>query len=793
MEPEGQGATEEVKSVGLELISSRIMIGLVFLLPLFVLPFGIFAVDFNKAMFLYIGVSVATIFFLVGRINKRSIVFPKSFILASLFFVALAWLTVSVFSGNVMSSLVGFGYETGTFAFFLFLSVVSFLISVLFSSAKRLVLLYKALFVSAFVLFVMQLLHTGFGLPIPPWEIFQNRLASVLGNWNDLGIFFGLISLLSLSSLEFVGENKRGRIFLWLTLTLSLVAVFFVNFSTLQYVLGFSVLALLLYRLINPPHFEESPHREGFTFLSPSFVVFLLIVVFSVMHQWIGELINFLGIQFTQVNPSWTATLAVISGVISSDLFFGSGPNTFSYDWMMFKPEAISNTIFWDARFQSGAGRLPSMVAEVGIIGGTAIMVFICSILYAGKSVVSCREHSLERMLLVSSFFGSVYLWIFTIIYSPGFLVFSLAGVFTGIFIASLGFLKEKPFIEIIFKKGEKKSVVIYFIATGVILFFAMCIYVFTSKYIASYYYTAGLKEATIYNNLEKADLYLRRAMALDSQDVYFRSSAEIGLAQLGQIVARSKETASDSERAQFGNILKVTVQSAKNATIVNPIDPENWMELGRVYEAILQLDTNSFKDSVIFAYKEALHVSPKDPRPLLALARVELQAGDAKEALKYLNESLKIKSDFSAGHIMLAEVAVSQGALKEAIAELDRAVSANPNNPDNIYIVLRIGVLYYQDGYYEKAQNIFENLVSVNPNYVDARYSLGLLYDRKGMIEMAIGQFEAIKKLLPENSEVQRILENLHSGRDVFGNSIAAPEPTPVSKAPVKKSVKKK
>lgn len=792
MDEQKRNFLHRVKAFNFEVASFRVLFFVIFLLPLFALPFGVFAVDFSKAMFAYIGVSVSALLFFIWGILKNSITIPKSSILAGLFLILFTFGVSAFLSSNVSLSFFGAGYEVGTFASIFFLAVVSFLIPTLFRKAEHLEQMYKAFFISAFILFVAQFLHTGFGFAVPPWEMFQDRLSGVLGSWNDLGIFFGLITILSLFSIEFGGNGRRERFFLWVALATSLVAVFFVNFSTLQYTLCFFVLAILAYRFANPPNFEGLLRKDTAFFLNPTFFVFIILVAFISAHQWIGGLVNFLGIQFTQISPSWEATLEVVKGSLSSDFFFGSGPNTFLYDWLVFKPESISGTVFWDTRFHSGVGRLPSMVAEIGFLGASALIIFFSSLLYSVKTVVAHKEHSLERMLLVSSFFGSVYLWIFTVIYSPGFLIFAFAGIFTGVFIASLGLVKSNSFIDVALDKNTKRGLLLYFITIFVALVFVGSIFVFSSKYLAGYFYTAGVKEVTHYNNADKANMYLQRAVAFDPQDVYFRSSAEVGLLRLKQMIDQSmeSESVSDAEKTQFGGILTATVQSAKNATIVNPIDPENWMELGRVYETMLQIDPNGFKDSAIFAYKEALRASPKDPTPLLSLARMELQAGNTSEALKYLNDSLKIKNDFTAGHIMIAEVAVSEGELKEAISKLEQAVIKSPNNPENVYIILRIGVLYFQDGYHEKARTIFENLVSANPNYIDARYSLGLVYYKNGMKNEAIEQFEAIKKLAPENKEVQIILDNLRSGRDALGSSIPQPpEPEP----PAKKSLKKK
>lgn len=774
---QGKQIRQKLKSVDFDAISARILLIVVFLLPLFVLPLGIFVVDFNKAILFYVGVSLAAIFFLVARVLARNILFPKSFIIASLFFVMFAWLVSSFFSNNITLSLVGTGYETGTFTFFLFLSVMAFLVSTLFSSAKRILLLYGVIFATSIILFIIQFLHSGLAVQIPPWDMFSDKTSSVAGNWNDLGVFFGLIALIAASFLEFLTENKRLRACLWGILGMSLIVVFFVNFSTLHFTLGFLVLALLAYQLTEPMLVNEPQAITKKSFFHPSFFVFLFIVILVLARGFIGDLVTFLGLQFSQFYPSWSVTAGVIKSVLLDNLFFGSGPNTFLYDWLFYRSEAISNTMFWDTTFRSGAGRIPSMIAETGILGTVAFATFLFSILYKGSAVAFYRKENITKMLLVSSFLGSVYLWVFAVIYTPGFLISAFAGIFTGIFVASLGLINEQPRMEIFFEDKSKKSYTLYFFGVIIAAGLVYSIYVFTTKYIAGYYYSSALKEASVRNDITKADMYLQKAVRFAPEDVYFRSAAEIGLLELEQIFEKlnTESEITEIEKAKFRETLSATVQNAKNATVKNPLDPQNWMELGKVYEAILPVDPRGLKSSAVFAYGEAFRMSPHNPLPLLALARIELQDGNQEGAMNYLSESLKIKSDFVAGHIMRAQIAVSQGKQKEAISELKETVILNPYNPDNAYIVFRIALLYYQDGDYKEAQSILEELVLKNPNYIDAKYALGILYEKNGDTGKAIKQFEEINLLMPENIEIQAILNNLYSGLGVSGNNLAS------------------
>src|SRR3989344_8054162 len=54
-----------------------------------------------------------------------------------------------------------------------------------------------------------------------------------------------------------------------------------------------------------------------------------------------------------------SATLDIAKKSLKDNVVLGTGPNTFVYDWLKFKPAAVNNTIFWIARFNAGFGYLP--------------------------------------------------------------------------------------------------------------------------------------------------------------------------------------------------------------------------------------------------------------------------------------------------------------------------------------------------------------------------------------------------------------------------------------------------
>ena len=76
----------------------------------------------------------------------------------------------------------------------------------------------------------------------------------------------------------------------------------------------------------------------------------------------------------------------------------GTGPNTFVYDWLKFKPVAVNNTIFWNARFSSGFGYLPSMTATTGLLGIAAIIFFLIIFLNYGRKALAYKKITPDRL-----------------------------------------------------------------------------------------------------------------------------------------------------------------------------------------------------------------------------------------------------------------------------------------------------------------------------------------------------------------------------------------------------------
>ncbi|MEK9209286.1 MAG: hypothetical protein AAB926_00450, partial [Patescibacteria group bacterium] len=532
-------------------ISRSIFLGLVLVLPLWILPFSGFPSDFNKSFLAFSAVIVSFLLW-VGYVLQRGMIrIPKSMLLLVFCGLVLVWLFSSIFSLNRNLSLIGGGHEVGTLAGLGFSGLAMFLVSVLFKSQKDILRFFYFLFLSIFLVFVLQALQTLFGLSFFP-GIFQDKTSNFIGGWNELAILFGFGTITAAVLLP--GFKGKARFLIILALIASLAGMALVNFPLGWYLLGAFLIAYLAYLF--------SVLKSGRNFLRLPLALLVLIIFFIFGQSLTADLNSRLGISFIEIRPSWSSTFAVVKETVKAHPLLGSGPNTFVYDWLQFKPSSINSTAFWQTRFEKGIGLVPSFFAETGILGILFLAGFLgVFLLYGLKAVLYSKEET-ERVLLLGSFLGALYLWIFAIIYTPGFLLFFLAFLMTGIFLSLLLKTKKLGAFEFNFSQSPVSGFLFTLLLILVFIAASSALYLFSQKYVSAIFFNEGLKSFNQDGNLDKAEQKISQASRLDKQDRYFRALAELGILRLGQIV-NQQNVSPEILRTQFQNTLALPIQNA--------------------------------------------------------------------------------------------------------------------------------------------------------------------------------------------------------------------------------------
>jgi tetratricopeptide (TPR) repeat protein len=290
------------------------------------------------------------------------------------------------------------------------------------------------------------------------------------------------------------------------------------------------------------------------------------------------------------------------------------------------------------------------------------------------------------------------------------------------------------------------------------------------------------VRAANEQGNIDSAETLIERASSLASLDIYSRFLTGIELARMNALL--SKKT-SDSEaekvRDDFQNILGKALNYGRSAVSIDNGNYQNWLSLGGVYEAVVPLKIEGAYEAAKGAYNEALARNPKSPAILLALARLEAVKGDGEKAREFITKSLQMKSNYTEAVFLLSQIEVQEGNIKAAIQSVEAAAVLSPRDPT---IRFQLGLLKYNQKDWSGAANAFESAVLLNQNYANAKYFLGLVYDKLGKEKEAIALFEELAKTNSGNEEIALVLKNLKAGKSPFANA----EP-PVDSKPEKRS----
>lgn len=777
----------------LENIAFIILLALPFLLPLFFIPSAVFPLQFSKTLLLSLLVFLAFACWLLARLKDGRFVFPAATItLASLAVVAVTAVS-GLFSGAVKEAFVGQSIELGTVASVAVLFILMFLVPMVFRSKDRIFYAYLFFFAAFFLMAAFHIIRLIFGAEVLSFGIFNDSTANLVGKWNDLGAFFGIGTVLSLITVELISLGRLFKILSYAALALSLFFLAMVNFTPIWYVLAAFSLIFLVYII----SFEKSETSEAASLAETSsaaaslrkipltsLAVLLISLVFILGGVTVGSAIaNKFNIAQVEARPSWTATFGIARNVLSHRSFLGAGPNRFVEQWVLYKPDGINPTVFWNTDFNFGVGFVPTFLVTTGLLGAAAWLIFLGLFLLAGfKATLSSTGDKVSRYLLSSSFLVSLYLWIINIFYIPSLPVVGLTFFFTGLFIASLyqsNMVKPKiiSFIE------NPKNVFVSVLCLIMLLIGTVAAgYYFTEKFIASTYFQRGLAAFNNQGNVDKAESFLSKALALDNTSVYYRSLVQVDMLRMSSLLSQNANNVSaDVLRTKFQGLLSTALNHAQQAVLVDKADYQNWLALGQVYEAIVPLKVTNAYESAVNAYGQALALNPKSPSLLLTLGRLETSHGDLVKAKQYIAQALQQKNNYTEAIFLLAQIQVSEGHTKDAISSVEAASYLSPND---IGIFFQLGLLRYSNKDFQGAASAFEQAVALNGNYANAKYFLGLSLDRLGRLAEAIAQFNDLKATNPDNKEVDLILKNLKAGLPPFTN--AAP---PIDNQPEKRA----
>lgn len=805
----------------LESSTPVLLLLVLFLLPIFFVPSVEVSFQFSKMLLLSIVVLTTFVLWIIARLKDGKFVFPKTSLLLASGGILVVTLVSALFSGVAKTALVGQTLDVGTAGSLGVMFLLLFLVSCVFKSKDQIFYAYLVFLAAFFLIAAFQILRLIFGASFLSFGIFTDPAFNAVGKWNDLGIFFGIGAVLSLVTLELILLPKLFKALAYGVLATSLFFMAIVNFTPIWYVTTFFGLIFLVYLIsfdrsdeasaVNPANQDSHvipPHNPAEVNLANSenqshssadvrvhlpsseeqrissfrkipqvsLIVLIISLTFILGGNSIGEAIsNKFNIAQIEARPSWGATFDVAKKVLAVDPILGAGPNRFTQKWLLYKPDGINTTVFWNTDFNFGIGFVPTLLVTTGLLGSTLWVLFLGLFLYVGfRSILSVVDDKVSRYLVTSSFMVSLFLWMTNVFYIPSMTIVMLTFFFTGLFIASLSLSGAIQTKTISFINDPKKVFVSVLVLILLLISAIASGYYIVEKFMASVYFQKGVVKFNKEGNIDSAEKYLLKAVELDNDSSYYRSLVQIDAIRLSTLFSQDTKTISrEVMQSRFQTLFSSALNHAEQAVTLGSDDYQNWISLGQVYELIvpLKIPNVSAYESAHNAYQQALNRNPKSPAILLTLARLEVAHDDNAKAKDYIGQALQQKNNYTDAIFLLAQIQVQEGNIKDAISSVEAAVILSPNDSG---IFFQLGLLRYNIKDFKGAASAFEQAVTLNSSYANAKYFLGLAYAELGRSQEAIVQFKDLQTTNPDSQEIKLILSNLTAGRAAFAGATA-------------------
>lgn len=741
---------------------------LIFLTPLFFLPWTLDTLDFNKQILLIILVSVAFLAWLVKILISPGLLLNLNFLNAPVLVFFLIYGLSTIFSQWRYSSFWGlpFNISQGFLSLFYFL-IFYFLLSNVFTEEKEIFLLFF-LFLSSGAVAALYATLQIFGKFSLPWDFTRVSSFNTIGGLGSLSIFIALLLPLATCLIFLVKRKTKFLLSVFILFFLALLILINFRIALIASILGLFI--IFIFAIFN---FRKT--GKSYLIWLPMFLL-IFILFFLVFPVSLVQ-------SPTKVLPSQRMTFNIAKGVLTKNPFFGIGPANFIFGYSRFKPIDINQTAFWNIRFRGGASEFFDKLITTGILGILALLFLFGIFLWSGLKYLKEKVTSKKRdknWLLFLAIFSIFFSLIFAqFLYPANFsLVFSfwfLSGIFAAFF------SKTK------IRNPKIPSLVLITFLVLISLLVIGLSFASLRNYIAEARYFRGLK-AWEDGQIEEAIYYLKGAINLNSGlDRYWRDLSKIYLAKLNKQGLSSEE---------IGGLINDILSYSRKAAEISPKNVANWDLRGSVYENLIGL-AGGAGDLALKNFKKASELDPQNPYFPTEIGKVYLKKADIfskkaepekvaenlTQAQDNFQKSLALKSDYAPAHFQIAMVYLRQGKTKEAIEKLESTKSIAPFD---VGLAFQLGLLYYNNNQLNKAKSEFERAISIDENYSNARYFLGLIYDQQGDKEKAIEQFEKIEKLNPGNFQVKKILSNLRKGLPALEGIQPAEEP--IEKKPLEK-----
>jgi Flp pilus assembly protein TadD len=125
---------------------------------------------------------------------------------------------------------------------------------------------------------------------------------------------------------------------------------------------------------------------------------------------------------------------------------------------------------------------------------------------------------------------------------------------------------------------------------------------------------------------------------------------------------------------------------------------------------------------------EKAMAADPSYEEPFFFYGNLLVDDGRYEDAIPYLREALKIRSDYMTARVLLARALMQSRQLPAALAELDQAVRLDPRHPQPHILLSQIYFRMGQEEHARQEKELSLRLRRENPHALEAEQGRSFL-----------------------------------------------------------------
>lgn len=714
--------------------------GLVLLLPLLFTPWTLDSLEMGKQTLLVVLVSIALIAWLGKAIADKSFTLIRHWIHLVVLLFGVGYLLVSLFSQDAYLSFVGaFGQMPWSFATVLSLIVLYFVIVHHVRKTSQVYNLVLTFLVSSFLVAFYGLLQI-FGLHVLNAPIAQNRGFSTVGSVFSLAVFL-VVPVTIAASLLFHGcRNKVCYLgsskpigIASRILLWGVLVVGLMDLILIDYWSAWLGLSFGVVVTVLIGFLRSKRVNHSVSMIAPV-AILLISILFLFIQSPIHTSVP------GEVSPSFRASWDIATRSLEQNPLTGSGPGTWIYDYAQHRVQEINLSPFWQVRFDRAFSFFLTLVATTGLLGVILwLFLIISAIAKSVKCLLQEKDDDIWYAYLI------VFTGWLTLVFMTFFYNLNMPHLFAlWLLLALLGAVVSRNSITWEAKKnpltyGALSTAFVVIVVAGISVSWLA-----GQRYTAELVFTDAVQQHRSGAGIDKVLPKVTRAASLNAlSDVYARNLSQAHLLKAVRLIEEDPSLSDPIQRQ-----LKAAVDNARHATELAPANIDNWTNLGLIYENLASFTRGADEES-IKAFQRAHELEPQNPVILTEIGKLYLLRADAHRT--NLDNPERDQEEVRAN---------IEENLDFAEAHLRDAIDAKPDYlPSRYYL----GIVFERGGNVQNAIGELENVLRLNNRDVGVAFELSILYYRNNQKQESLNLMEQVVNIVPDNANAKWYLSAMY------------------------------